>query len=87
MLARFEPAAVALHTVRPQASSARNIWNGEVIGAEGVGTRVRVDVDGPVPLVAELTPASVERLGLVPGREVWAEVKATEVTAYAAPLR
>ncbi len=87
MLARFDPGAVALHTVRPRASSARNIWTGEVIGAEGVGTRVRIDVDGPVPLVAELTPASVERLGLVPGREVWAEVKATEVTAYAAPLR
>jgi len=83
--ARFDPASVAVHTVRPVASSARNIWEGEVMGAEHVGARVRIDVGGEVPLVAELTTGSVERLGLVVGTRVWAEVKATEVTAYPVP--
>ena len=34
-------------------------------------------------LVAEVTPAAVADLGLAEGSEVWASVKATEVTAYA----
>ncbi|HUW02337.1 MAG TPA: ABC transporter ATP-binding protein [Acidimicrobiales bacterium] len=86
VFARFDPSSVAVHTVRPTASSARNIWLGEVMGAEQVGARVRVDLGGEVPLVAELTAGSADRLGLVVGTRVWSEVKATEVTAYPVPL-
>jgi len=34
--------------------------------------------------VAEVTPAAVEVLGLVPGTRVWAAVKATEITVHPA---
>ena len=37
---------------------------------------------GPVTATAELTPAAVAELGLVPGAAVWATVKAVDLTAY-----
>ena len=43
---------------------------------------MRVRLAGPVPLVAELTSAAVQELGLELGTPVWAAVKATEVRAY-----
>ena len=41
-----------------------------------------MQVSGPVPLVAEVTAAAVADLELVPGAQIWASVKATEVDAY-----
>ena len=52
------------------------------MAVEGFGERVRVQLDGPVPLVAEVTTAAVAELGLVPGERLWTSVKATEVVAY-----
>jgi len=43
-----------------------------------------VHLDAAAPLIADVTPASAVRLGLEPGRRVWATVKATEVTVYGA---
>ena len=48
------------------------------------GPRARIHLSGAVKLVAEVTLGAVAPLGLVAGREVWASVKATEVTAYPA---
>jgi molybdate transport system ATP-binding protein len=45
---------------------------------------VRITVDGPVPLLADVTPLAVADLALGPGVEVWAAVKATEVSVYPA---
>jgi molybdate transport system ATP-binding protein len=42
-----------------------------------------VHLDASTGLIADVTPASAAALGLVPGRTVWAAVKATEVTVYA----
>ncbi len=81
VLAAIRPAAVALHRQRPE-GSARNVWQGTVTSVEGFGERVRVQVDGPVPVVGEVTAAAVHDLGLRPGEAVWASVKATEVAAY-----
>jgi molybdate transport system ATP-binding protein len=53
-----------------------------VAAIEGFGERVRVQVAGVVPLVAEVTAAAVADLHLVPGAQVWTSVKATEVDAY-----
>jgi molybdate transport system ATP-binding protein len=75
------PTAVAIHLHRPD-GSARNQWPGRVAGFDLLGDRVRVRVDGVVPLVAEVTPGAVNALGLREGQEVWAAVKATEVEAY-----
>ena len=46
--------------------------------------RVRVRLDGEVPLVAEITAAALEALVLLPGDQVWASVKATEIATYPA---
>ena len=44
--------------------------------------RVRVRLDGGVPLVAEVTATAVAELDVRPGEEMWASVKATEVAVY-----
>jgi molybdate transport system ATP-binding protein len=75
------PNAVALHRAQPEGSP-RNVWRGRVHGTDLLGDRVRVHVDGLVPLVAEVTPAAVAELGLHDGVEVWTSVKATEVAVY-----
>jgi molybdate transport system ATP-binding protein len=49
-----------------------------------MGGRVRVRIDGDVPVVAEVTPAALRELGLGEGQEVWVSFKATEVGVYAA---
>jgi molybdate transport system ATP-binding protein len=86
--AAFRPAAVALFPARP-AGSPRNVWPGRIVGLEPHGDGVRVEVAGaPDPattLLAEVTPAAVAELGLVPGTEVWAAVKASDITVYPRP--
>ncbi|HVM01374.1 MAG TPA: ATP-binding cassette domain-containing protein [Acidimicrobiales bacterium] len=80
VLAVIHPKAVSLHRRRPHGTP-RNVWHGSVdsLDADARGERVRVGVDGPVPLVAEVTAAAVAELGLVVGSPVWAAVKAAEV--------
>ena len=39
-------------------------------------------LDAAAGLIADVTPASAAQLGVVPGAEVWATVKATEVSVY-----
>jgi molybdate transport system ATP-binding protein len=53
-----------------------------VVAVEGFGERVRVQLEGPVPLVAEVTTSAVAELDLRPGARAWTSVKATEVAAY-----
>ena len=81
----FAPAAVALYPHRPDGSP-RNSWPATVVAVELVGqsARVRLETAGRASVVAEVTPASVAALRLHPGTELWAGVKATEVTAYPA---
>ncbi len=77
------PRAVTLHRLRPE-TSARNTWLGEADSLDLEGDRVRVRVSGPIPIVAEVTPAAVAELGLATGGAVWVSVKATEVSVYPA---
>ncbi|HET6310751.1 MAG TPA: ABC transporter ATP-binding protein [Candidatus Nitrosotalea sp.] len=83
VFAVIHPRAVALYLSRPEGTP-RNIWQGEVEDIDLHGERVRVRVKGPVPLVAEVTPAAVRELGLQAGGAVWVAVKATEVSVYPA---
>jgi molybdate transport system ATP-binding protein len=80
VLLTFGPSAVALHRDRPE-GSARNAWPGRVSGVEQHGAVVRVAIDGRPSVLADVTTAAVAELDLVPGRPVWASVKATEVHA------
>jgi molybdopterin-binding protein len=57
-----------------QPDSAMNVIEGTIRSVVHVGNRVRVKIG---PVTAEVTEASVERLGLVPGRSVVASFKAT----------
>ncbi|MCZ7526718.1 MAG: ABC transporter permease [Acidimicrobiia bacterium] len=83
VLVVVHPRAVALHAERPSGSP-RNVWEATVVELDDEGERVRVGLSGAVPLVAEVTPAAVRELELVPGRRVWASVKATEVDVTSA---
>jgi molybdate transport system ATP-binding protein len=49
---------------------------------EDDGSRVRIGLAGPVPLVAEITHDSVREMQIVPGRRLYATVKATEVSVF-----
>lgn len=64
--------------------SARNTWPAAVVGVEPLGDRVRVLLDGPPRVAADLTPAAVTELRLDVGSRVWASVKATDLEAYPA---
>jgi molybdate transport system ATP-binding protein len=79
--AAIRPQAISLHLERP-AGSPRNTWECTVADVDRLADRVRITLEGPVPLVAEITPAALVALGLWPGDPVWAAVKASEVTSY-----
>jgi molybdate transport system ATP-binding protein len=83
VFAVIHPRAVALYKTRPDGTP-RNVWHGRVDSVDLYGDRVRVRVKGPVPLVAEVTRAAVQELGLAAGTDVWMAVKATEVSVYPA---
>ncbi|MBV8161248.1 MAG: ABC transporter ATP-binding protein [Acidimicrobiia bacterium] len=79
----IHPHAVALHRHRPEGTP-RNAWLARADAVDLAGDRARVQIRGPVPLVAEVTQAAVDELRLAQGGEVWATVKATEVRVYEA---
>ncbi|WBB73972.1 ABC transporter ATP-binding protein [Micromonospora sp. WMMD1128] len=79
----FPPSAVALHPRRPDGSP-RNTWPAVIAGLQRHGDNLRVQLDGPIAVAADVTPAAASHLDLVPGRSVWAAVKATETRAYPA---
>jgi molybdate transport system ATP-binding protein len=79
----FRPAAVALYPGRPDGSP-RNTWPATVVGVQRHGDNLRVQLDGPIGVAADVTPAAVAQLRLAPGQAVWAAVKAAETHAYPA---
>lgn len=83
ILAVLHPRAIALFPERPSGSP-RNVWQAEVAAIEASGDRLRVRFSGPLPLVAEVTPAALAELEIRPGRELWLAAKATEIDCYSA---
>ena len=75
------PESVSLFLTRPEGSP-RNVWPAHVVGATPHGATVRCELAGEVPLIADVTETAFAELGLVPGAEVWATVKASEVAVY-----
>jgi molybdate transport system ATP-binding protein len=74
----IEPAGSEPH------GSAENRIEAEVLSITTVGKRVRLGLAGPQPLVAEITAASAERLGLRAGSRVVATWKAAATRLVAA---
>jgi molybdate transport system ATP-binding protein len=81
----FAPAAVALFSRRPEGSP-RNVWPGLVSSLEPHGAGVRVEIagapDAGSSILAEITPAAVAELGIVPGSSMWVAVKASDIDIY-----
>ncbi|SFP95335.1 molybdate transport system ATP-binding protein [Geodermatophilus dictyosporus] len=82
VLVAIRPESVALYPSRP-GGSPRNAWPATLAGATPHGSTVRCELDGEVPLLADVTATAFAELGLAPGSLVWAVVKANEVTVYA----
>jgi molybdopterin-binding protein len=61
--------------------SARNMLKGKVkqINVGAINTEVTVALAGGNEIVSVITKTSAERLGLAPGKEVYAVIKATSV--------
>jgi molybdate transport system ATP-binding protein len=75
------PESVSLYLSRP-AGSPRNVWPLQLVTATPHGSVVRCDLAGEVALTADVTATSFAELGLAPGAQVWASVKASEVAVY-----
>jgi molybdate transport system ATP-binding protein len=78
VMAILRPADVTV-SLEPPTGSARNAFAGRVTSVAVDGDRARVRMSTKPSLVAEVTTASVDRLGLREGVEVWASFKAVEV--------
>jgi molybdate transport system ATP-binding protein len=84
VFAVVEPREIMVSTERP-AGSAQNVLRGRVQELQPEpphGERVRVSLATHPPIVAELTRAAAERLGLRAGSEVYAAFKATGVRLF-----
>lgn len=82
--ALVDPRGITLSRVEPE-GSAQNVFRGEVIEVVPEppdGERVRVALATSPPLVAEVTRAAVERMGIRPGAVVFASFKSTGVALY-----
>jgi len=66
---------VLLAIERPHGLSARNVLSGTVVGIEQHGFEVEVSVDCGRIFRAEVTPSTVEALGITPGRNIWVVFK------------
>ncbi len=78
--ATFPPSAVSVY-LDPPHGSPRNLLRATVTDLEPHGDAIRVRAG---ELAADITPAALAELGLVPGTEACFVLKATAVTIYAA---
>jgi molybdate transport system ATP-binding protein len=81
VFAAVRPESVALY-LSPPHGSPRNVWPARLVSATPHGATVRCELAGEVPLIADVTATAFAELGLAPGAEVWATVKASEVSVY-----
>ncbi len=79
----FGAEAVGVYAELPEQSSPRNLFPGLVVEVRETGRLPEVIVDCVSPIVALITPGSLETLGLGPGSEVFISVKATAARAVA----
>ena len=77
-IAVVAPSAVSLHRSRPEGSP-RNVVEGRIAGVEHRGDTARVQLDAPLPLLADVTAGALAELDLRVGDPVWAAVKASEI--------
>jgi molybdate transport system ATP-binding protein len=76
-----DPTAVTLFNSEPH-GSVRNRWRAVVRDIDRAPDRVRVHFDGPIAIVADVTPSSAAEMGIRPGATVWCAVKATAIQVH-----
>jgi molybdate transport system ATP-binding protein len=86
VLVALRPSAITVHTGHPEGVSTRNVWHGRVAALEPLADRVRLQVEAAPPALVDVTAAAVAELRLDVGRDVWLAAKATDASAYAAPV-
>lgn len=77
-LAVIRPHSVVVSR-RAEEGSARNRWAATIASIDRRGDRARLVLEGELPLLADITVDALEQLGLRPGDEVHAAVKATDI--------
>ena len=77
----FAPADVTL-SVERLPGSAQNAFAGRVVEVLPLPDRLRVTLDAGALIAAEVTREGAARLGVEPGRPLWASVKATAIRVY-----
>jgi molybdate transport system ATP-binding protein len=82
VLVAVRPSAIVVSGEPPRATSARNIWPAQVAGLTMLADRVRLDLRGEPPALADVTPAAATELSLGRGSRVWLSVKATDLEVY-----
>jgi molybdate transport system ATP-binding protein len=80
----IRPHSVMIERSHAHESSARNVWPGTTTDVDRLGDRVRIGIDGVLPITAEITSAAFEALQLRAGDQVYASVKATDIDVYPA---
>ncbi|MBM3173355.1 MAG: ABC transporter ATP-binding protein [Chloroflexi bacterium] len=66
-----------IFTMTKDSSSARNVFEGEILRMNTVGPLVRIEVDCGFPLLGVVTRQAAEELGIVFGKKIFASFKAT----------
>jgi molybdate transport system ATP-binding protein len=77
--ATVHPRAVSLYDRQPSGSP-RNVWLGTVSSIEPSLQQVRIEVVGPIRVVAEVTRSGAASFS--EGDDVWVSIKASEVIGY-----
>ncbi len=80
-LLTFFPSDVSLNR-QPPSGSPRNVYRSQVRELVHLGDKVRVSLNGALPMCAEITASALEELGIAEGDKVYASVKATAVKLY-----
>jgi molybdate transport system ATP-binding protein len=83
----FGAEAVTVFSGDGPRSSARNRWHGSIASIRHTGRLVELVIDVGLPVVALITPGSLDALDLETGRAVALSVKATAAQAVVVPIR
>lgn len=86
VLVALRPSALTVHTSEPHDSSARNVWPARIESLAPLADRIRLTVRAQQSVLVDVTASAVAELDLAPGTPVWLAAKATDVTAYPAPV-
>ncbi len=78
VLVAIHPRAVALYPNRPDGTP-RNTWRATIDAIDINDDQARVHLDGPIPIVAQITAGALADLALAEGAELWVAIKATEI--------